>query len=186
MKSEPHPASNSDLESFLEKPTDDLGRWQEIWEGDYAFPIRTHRPGLPGRLVVALKRVARLFRPLVSVPQADLWERQRVFNRVLISHLAGLGNSLAALSEDVDSLGKDLQQVQEEILRDMREIQRDINGNVRGLSEDLDDFRRKGLFDVMRHTDALFSRLDQRMDRLRRATDEIARRAGLGDGRPVE
>ena len=142
-----------------------------MWESDQPFPIVSHRGGVLGRLIVGCKR---LLRPLVRAPQADLWERQRVFNQILIARLVGLQRSLDDLAADIDTVGKDLQQVQREIVEDMRAIQRDINGNVRGLSEDLDDFRRKGMFDVMRHTDALFSRLDQKMDRLRRKVRQAA------------
>ena len=87
-------------------------------------------------------------------------------------------SSLDSLAEDTDTIGRDLQRVQQEILADLRSIQRDINGNVTGLSDDLDDFRRKGLEDVMRHTDALFSRLDQKLDRVRR---EIRQTSGKQD-----
>lgn len=177
MASDQQPAPDLDLKGFLEDPSDDLARWDEVWEGDHAFPVRTHRPGVQGRVVVALKRFARLFRPLVRAPQADLWERQRAYNRVVVSHLTVLGRSLETLSRDVDSLGKDLQQVQQEVLHDLRAVQQGINADVRGLSDDLDDFKQKGLFDVMRHTDALFARLDQKVDRIRRATAEMARRS---------
>ena len=37
-----------------------------------------------GRFLVAWKR---LVRPLVKVPQNDLWERQRIFNLILLEHL---------------------------------------------------------------------------------------------------
>jgi SAM-dependent methyltransferase len=71
---------------FLVEPTRDLGDWRWLWAGDREFPIRSHR-GLPGRLLVGLKR---LFRPLVKVPQNDLWERQRIFNLILLEHLQRL------------------------------------------------------------------------------------------------
>lgn len=71
------------LDDFLVEPTRDLSDWRWLWTGDHAFPIRSHR-GLLGRLLVAVKR---LFRPLVKTPQNDLWERQRVFNLILLEHL---------------------------------------------------------------------------------------------------
>jgi SAM-dependent methyltransferase len=72
------------IDDFLvEHPTRDLSDWRWLWSGDQPFPIRSHR-GLLGRLVVFLKR---LFRPLVKVPQNDLWERQRIFNLILLEHL---------------------------------------------------------------------------------------------------
>jgi hypothetical protein len=174
MSQPDEPVSEPGLEAFLDQPTDDLRQWAWLWEEDRQFPVVSHRTGLAGKLIVAFKR---LLRPFVRAPQADLWERQRVFNQILISHLGHTGRSLSSLAEDVETIGKDLQQVQEEILADMRGIQGDINGNVKGLSQDLDDFRRKGLLDVMRHTDALFSRLDQKMDRVRREVRTIAEKA---------
>ncbi len=71
------------IDDFLNEPTRDLTDWEWLWKGDHAFPIRSHRGPL-GRLLVAVKR---LFRPLVKVPQNDLWERQRVFNVILLEQL---------------------------------------------------------------------------------------------------
>lgn len=160
--------SDPALSSFLDQPSDDLAAWRAVWVNDHDLPIRTHRTGFSGKVILAVKRFARLFRPVVSWPQADRWERQRVFNQVVIGHLENLQRSVDRLVSDVDALGSDLQQVQKEILHDLRQVQADINRNVRGLADDLDDFRRKGMVDVMRHTDALFARLDQKLDRLRR------------------
>lgn len=75
------------IDDFLvEHPTRDLSDWRWLWSGDQPFPIRSHR-GLLGRLVVGFKR---LFRPLVRLPQNDLWERQRIFNLILLEHLERL------------------------------------------------------------------------------------------------
>jgi SAM-dependent methyltransferase len=74
------------IDDFLVDPTRDLEDWRWLWSGDQAFPIRSHR-GLLGRLLVGIKR---LFRPLVKVPQNDLWERQRTFNLILLEHLERL------------------------------------------------------------------------------------------------
>jgi SAM-dependent methyltransferase len=71
------------LDDFLVEPTRDLSDWRWLWTGDHPFPIRSHR-GFLGRLLVAVKR---LFRPLVKTPQNDLWERQRIFNLILLEHL---------------------------------------------------------------------------------------------------
>lgn len=71
------------IDEFLDDPTRDLADWEWLWKGDHPFPIRSHR-GPVGRLLVAFKR---LFRPLVRVPQNDLWERQQIFNLILIEHL---------------------------------------------------------------------------------------------------
>ena len=71
---------------FLGEPTRDLADWLWLWDGNRELPIRSHR-GLLGGLVVAAKR---LLRPLVKLPQMDLWERQRTFNIVLLEHLERL------------------------------------------------------------------------------------------------
>lgn len=75
------------IDDFLvEHPTRDLSDWRWLWSGDQPFPIRSHR-GLLGRLVVGFKRI---LRPLVRLPQNDLWERQRIFNLILLEHLERL------------------------------------------------------------------------------------------------
>jgi O-antigen chain-terminating methyltransferase len=71
------------VDDFLVEPTRELEDWHWLWKEDREFPIRSHR-GLLGRVLVAWKR---LLRPLVKVPQNDLWERQRIFNVVLLEHL---------------------------------------------------------------------------------------------------
>jgi SAM-dependent methyltransferase len=95
----PHPgAPEPEIGRFLDEPTRDLADWRWLWDRDRGFPITSHRGAL-GRVLVALKK---LFRPLVRAPLADLWDRQRVFNLVLIEHLErleglNLGDRVAAL-----------------------------------------------------------------------------------------
>jgi SAM-dependent methyltransferase len=79
------------IDDFLVEPTRDLGDWRWLWSGDREFPIRSHR-GLLGRLLVGCKR---LLRPLVKVPQNDLWERQRTFNLILLEQLERLEEARA-------------------------------------------------------------------------------------------
>ncbi len=113
--------------------------------------------------MVALKR---LLRPAVKAPQADLWDRQRIFNLVLISHLSDL-------HDQFDALGQDLQKVQKELVRDLRSVQKDYIRDVGQLTERvefLESFMREGLEEVTRHHDALFTRVDQKVDRFRRET----------------
>ncbi len=74
------------IDDFVVEPTRNLEDWRWLWAGDRELPIRSHR-GLAGRLLVGLKR---LLRPLVKVPQNDLWERQRTFNLILLEHLERL------------------------------------------------------------------------------------------------
>ncbi len=123
------------IEDFSDDPTRSLDDWRWLWHHDVPFPIVSHRGPL-GRLLVIAKR---LLRPLVTVPQNDLWQRQRTFNLILLEHLAGQGARQAAL---LSRLG-------------------DLEAKVR-----------EGIEDVTRHNDALFSRLDQKLDRLRREARE--------------
>lgn len=160
------PSREPGLDRFLDQPTEDVADWRWLWQGDYEFPIESHR-GFGGRVVVWLKR---LMRPLVRAPQADLWDRQRQFNLVLLAHLERLRD----LGEGLDELGRDVQNVQSEILRDLRAMQTDLIGDLDKVNTDLQEldvafaeFKRDGLRDLARQTDALFSLLDQKVDRLR-------------------
>ncbi len=123
-----------EAEDFLgDHPTRRLDDWRSLWERDLPFPIRSHR-GFAGRLLVLWKR---LLRPFVVLPQRDLWERQRVFNQILIDHVV-------ARFEELDRR-----------------------------TRHLENFVRAGLDDVMRHDDALFGRVDRKLDRYRREADEL-------------
>jgi SAM-dependent methyltransferase len=79
----PTPAGAPTIDDFLVEPTRDLADWHWLWKEDREFPIRSHRGPL-GRVLIAWKR---LLRPLVKVPQNDLWDRQRIFNVILLEHL---------------------------------------------------------------------------------------------------
>ena len=128
------------IERFLGEPTRDLTEWRWLWEGNRRFPISSHR-GLLGRLVVLGKR---LLRPFVSAPQNDLWERQRVFNLILLEYL---------------QRGEDIRQkvlaVHEPRLDRLEAVWRD------------------GLAEVMGHNDALFARVDQKLDVVRRESRSV-------------
>lgn len=82
-KPAPDPTRPPALADFLDEPTRKLDDWQWLWAGDHEFPVRSHR-GFWGKLVVAFKR---LLRPLVVTPQRDLWDRQRIFNLILLEKL---------------------------------------------------------------------------------------------------
>jgi len=75
------------VERFLDEPSRDLDDWRRLWREDLAFPVRSRRAGLLGRLVVAVKR---LLRPLVKFPQGDLLDRQQVWNLIVLEHLERL------------------------------------------------------------------------------------------------
>jgi len=131
---------------FLGDPTRDLKDWRWLWDGDHRFPVRSHR-GVLGRLLVAFKR---LLRPFVATPTADLWERQRIWNLIILEYLLR--------GEDTRTLSTDAH------LR--------VDGHDQRL-EHLEGAWRQGMAEVMEHNDALFARADQKLDRLRRETREI-------------
>jgi SAM-dependent methyltransferase len=99
MASEERPAPR--LDDFLVEPTHEISDWQWLWAGDHEFPVRSHRGGVLGRLLVAVKR---LLRPLSKVPQNDLWERQRTFNLILLHHLRRLGEVDDGLAQRISYL----------------------------------------------------------------------------------
>ncbi len=133
--------SNPRLDDFLIEPTRKLSDWRWLWKGDIPFPIRSHR-GFLGRLLVAWKR---LLRPLVKVPQNDLWERQRIFNLILLEQL------------------------------ERQDAERVRHHDRLAYLEELDA---KGIRELMQHNDALFSRVDQKLDRVRRESRDLL--ASLG------
>lgn len=126
-------------ERFADRPPEELAPWLGFWGEDRQFPVRSHRGGLLGRVLVFAKR---LLRPLVKFPAADLWDRQRTFNMVLLQHLLA-----------------------EEARRRAERHERRI--------ADLESFVPRGLDDVLRHNDALFARVDQKLDRHRREAREL-------------
>ena len=140
------------IERFLGEPTRDLQDWAWLWTGDHSFPIQS-RPGLLGRLVAFLKR---LMRPFLKSAQADLWDRQRVFNLILLETL-----------------------IDERARRDhqARTFQEAIEAHA-GLLENLDRRTAEAMTDVLRHNDALFARVDQKLDRYRREAKELWHRLG--------
>ena len=134
------PHGEPTIDRFLGDPTRDLADWRWLWDGDRRFPIRSHR-GLWGRLIVVVKR---LLRPWVSAPQSDLWERQRIFNLVLL-----------------------------EYVQRGDELRRLVLGDHEARFEYLEAVWREGLAEVMEHNDALFARADQKLDRMRRETRRL-------------
>jgi SAM-dependent methyltransferase len=140
------------LDDFLGEPTRDLADWTWLWRGDREFPIRSHR-GFLGRLVISVKR---LFRPVVKVPLNDLWERQRVFNLILLEHL----RKQTEIDFDREER-RDAQQAQNH----------DRLVYLEGLAFE-------GITDLMHHNDAVFARVDQKLDRYRREVYDLL--GGLG------
>lgn len=137
-----------------ESPERDLERWKQIWTEDTPFPIQG-RPGLIGKLGVLCKR---LLRPFAKAGTADLWDRQRVFNQVLLDHLAEREQRLQSMLEEAASETE--WRVQE--MRDQTVL--------------VSRLLREGLQDVMHHNDALFARVDQKLDRYRRQCRDLEQR----------
>jgi SAM-dependent methyltransferase len=138
-------ATEPSLDRFVGEPTRSLEDWRWLWSGDHEFPIRSHR-GVFGRLIVGLKRLAR---PFVSAPQRDLWDRQRIFNLILLEYL-----------DRGEQVRRQVFEVHEHRLNHLEAVYRE------------------GLGEVMQHNDALFARVDQKLDFLRRETRTIWGRLG--------
>ncbi|MCG8461142.1 MAG: class I SAM-dependent methyltransferase [Holophagales bacterium] len=133
------------LEAFLGEPTRSLGEWARLWGADLEFPVRAGG-GLRGRIGLLLKR---LLRPILRSALGDLYDRQRVFNLILL-----------------------------ETLVKQRELATDRFRAHQGHLEVLDARTIQGLQEVMRHNDALFARVDQKLDRYRREAKELWHRLG--------
>jgi len=130
----------------------DLSTWRQRWEADRAFSIPDRPTGLKGRLNALIKRG---LDPLVTA----LWKRQTAFNLSVINHLEA----------SVRTRG-DLQEVRNDLLRD-------VQNNHRRISH-LEAFKREGFGDVMRHSDALYAVVDQKLDRYRRQSQDLWSRLG--------
>ncbi len=163
------PSIEPSIEEFVgEAPTQEVSDWRQLWEADRAFPVRSHR-GLLGRLVVAFKR---LLRPLVKLPQNDLWERQRTFNLVLLNALEARRDRLDRHRDQL----KDLHEARKELLHDLRQVRDDLLRDVRNHEKriiDLEGVRREGMEQIMRHVDAIFAVVDQKFDRYREDNRQI-------------
>ncbi len=149
MSDKEGPSTEYTPEDFLGEPTRDLAAWRWLWDRDVRFPVHSHRGPL-GAIIVFLKR---LLRPLVTVPQNDLWERQRVFNLILLETQERLQRFEPLLAE-IDQLRWNAQEYKD-------------------LSVYLTRFIREGVDDIVGHNDALYARVDQKMDRYRRETRRL-------------
>ena len=237
------------IQDFLDEPTREIADWQWLWEGDHRFPLRSDR-GLLGRVVVALKAA---LRPLIKFPTGDLWDRQRVFNLILLEHLAREQeqlDSLRGLLEQVSGelrertatleIRADAQQgrsdrqeqdlsrqsarvedgverirLQEERIRLQEErssrveehnaVQDKRSDKIARLQDaraehqakradklehrasHLEAFLKEGLEELMRYSDALYTRIDQKLDRYRLDSREVGQQmasalAAVGEG----
>ncbi len=141
----PRPEGAPSIERFLGDPTRQVSDWRWLWDGDHEFPIRSHR-GFLGGLIVGVKR---LLRPFVTAPQADLWERQRIYNLILLEYVARA-----------------------------EEIRNHVLVDHEKRFAYLEAVWREGLSEVMEHNDALFARVDQKLDRSRREVRDVWAKLG--------
>ena len=96
-----------------------------------------------------IAKLKRLARPLVKVPLNDLWDRQRAYNLILLEKLEEQRHEFQA------ALAIKSEQI-----------------------ERLEAQMTTGLHEVMGHNDALFARVDQKLDRYRREAKDLW--SGLG------
>ena len=144
-----NPGQIEDAE-VLDEPHRDLDAWRR-WREDQSLSHQGQATGFKGRLTGALKRV---INPLVK----RVWKRQIGFNLSVIDHLEAA------------------EQSRFDLLRDLREIRndllRDVQNNHSRISH-LEAFKREGYADVMRHSDALYAIVDQKLDRYRSQSQEL-------------
>lgn len=137
------------IDDFLgAHPTRSLVDWAWLWENDATFPIH-RRGGFAAKLVAFGKK---LLRPLAFFPVKDLWDRQRTYNAILIETLERYREEHAAI--------------------------RTTHQHYLDRLDAIDARTTVGLQDVMLHNDALFSRVDQKLDRYRREARELWHRLG--------
>ncbi len=137
-------------DEVIDEPIRDPDAWRR-WREDQALVPPTPSPGIRGRLEAALRTaLGPIFR--------KLWKRQIGFNLSVIDHLEAA------------------EQGRYDLLRDLREIRndllRDVQNNHQRIAH-LEAFKREGYADVMRHSDALYAVVDQKLDRYRRKSQQL-------------
>ena len=105
-----------------------------------------------GRLLV-LGRT--LLRPLVRAATGDLWDRQRVWNLIVLEHLA--------------EIRRDVKRIEEERVASLEARMAPVEHKT----AHLEAFLEEGLEELMRYDDALYSRVDQKLDRYRREANDL-------------
>lgn len=217
------------IEDFLDDPTREIESWAWLWSQDRAFPSRG-RKGPLGRLVLFGKR---LLRPLVKASTSDLWDRQRVFNLIVLEHLANAEakeENLAAGTEGLaehtgvlETRTSDLKMRMSDLATrttDLETRTSDLEGRTGDLASRADDlasgmaglesttvglekrtsyleghmetFLKEGVAEIMRYNDALYSRVDQKLDRYSRQSRDVSQQMAAAltasmemDARPI-
>ncbi|MEO1366462.1 MAG: class I SAM-dependent methyltransferase [Acidobacteriota bacterium] len=121
----------------------------EAWAALFTHDVPFPRGGGGGLKGKLVGLVKRLLRPIVRGATADLWDRQRVFNLIAIETLIHQRDLAVAR---------------------YREHQSAI--------ERIDQRATDSLQDAMRHNDALFARVDQKLDRYRREAKDLWHQLG--------
>jgi len=155
------------LEDFAGEVTHEPADWRWLWQ-------RELEGSFEDELGFAAKIAAwggKLFRKLTGGRSEERRGRQNRFNLVLLSHLENLDKGLR----------QDLHRVQQEIVVDLQSVRTDLIADLQQLNSDLEEidrafaaFKKDGLGDLSRQTEALFSVLDQKLDRVRRQVKDLA------------
>ncbi len=140
----------------------DLAAWRDLWERRRSIPVRARRPWL--RPLAA--GLTGLLRPLTRL----VLREQRLFNLYLIETLERIRSDVAGLDRARAELHRDLLQVRSDLLADVQHHARRLD-HVEGFNREVFD-------DLLVHNDALFARLDQKLDRHRRDGRELTAKVG--------
>lgn len=138
-------ARRRSVELFLDDPTLRVDDWRWLWTQDVQFPVQSHRGGLVGKILVAFRK---LLRPWVRMPVADLFDRQRTFNVIVLDYM-------------------------ERVLQ-LQELARQQGERIQAL----DGFIREALEEALSHNDALYARADQKLDRYRAEAHDLTSTLG--------
>ncbi len=156
----------------------DLPKWREVWDGNQPLPL-PRRPGLTGKLVALFRR---LLRPLVTMVQADLWERQRIYNQLIQHHLEARYDLAESVAKAQDSLWAALEQQQ----TSLEEVNDKRESDTKAVYQELlsysdaqqkrihrvEDIQNQGLDHIREHHDAAFAIIDHKLDKYRRRAEE--------------
>lgn len=159
----------------------DLPEWRAVWDEDRRVAATPPAPGTRGRLVGAVKR---FLRRLVTAPQRDLWERQRLYNLLVQHHLEGRAER--------DQVVGDLRDLDTGRKEQVEGIYRELLGYTDSHEERLvwlEETQKEGLERIVQHHDAVYALLDHKLDQYRRqaldlraqliALLELAKTAGV-------
>ena len=150
MTDHDHPEPEPVEEDLGNEAFESLGRWRELWsQGDTGRPETIH-VGLKRWVVLAIKWLAR---PFIRLYIRFVRGPQRTFNLSTVDHLE-------SLHLDLRKTLQGLRQVRDDLRRDVKDHERRISH--------MEAYHREGMADLMRYSDALYARIDQKLDRYQR------------------